>query len=660
MAFRALTNEEINQLENQGCMALDWHHLRVSDEFSADSIHNVRFSGDIKIGRLSAEHQFQGKRVKSGLYNSCFHNCTFADDVYIDHLHDAANIDFETAARIVRVNSLVVSAETAFGNGSEIEAMNEGGGRSILMFDRLSAQIAYLLVFYRHDQHLVDKLNHMIKNYVRNKRSDRGTVGQNSLVKDCNQLVNVKIGSYAEINGAQLLENGTLCGCKEDPVKIGSGVIAKNFIIQSGSHVQESALLSDCFIGQGVRIGRQFSAEHALFFANCEAMHGEACSLFAGPYTATHHKSSLLIAGLFSFYNAGSGTNQSNHLYKLGALHQGVLERGAKTGSSSYLLWPTRVGAFSVVLGKHYSNFDASDFPFSYINEEKGKSVITPAMNVFTVGTRRDSQKWPGRDRRKDPQKYDLIHFDLFTPYVGERILRGMQALQTLKERGSKQDYLNHKGIFINRLMLKICNKYYDMAFKVLIGELLLRHIERLLEKDDPATLNQHLLSAAALESDQWRDIGGMLTTRSTLDQLIADIKKRDLNISELFENLLQCYEKYEQSAIAWTVKTIQKLNDLASDQLPRSVLLRVLEDWKKNALKLNKMTLQDAMKEFDSHTKIGYGIDGEEPEKEQDFKAVRGTFEDNAFVQSIKENNRQIQTLFSSISERLQKTSEQ
>ena len=58
---------------------------------------------------------------------------------------------------------------------------------------------------------------------------------------------------------------------------------------------------------------------------------------FAGPYKVTHHKSTLLIAGMFSFMNAGSGSNQSNHMYKLGPIHQGTLERGAKTTSDSYI-----------------------------------------------------------------------------------------------------------------------------------------------------------------------------------------------------------------------------------------------------------------------------------------------------------------------------------
>ena len=65
--------------------------------------------------------------------------------------------------------------------------------------------------------------------------------------------------------------------------------------------VDGGALLAKTYVGQGCRVGRQFSAENCLMFANCEAFHGEACSVFFGPYSVTHHKSSLLIAGMFSF-----------------------------------------------------------------------------------------------------------------------------------------------------------------------------------------------------------------------------------------------------------------------------------------------------------------------------------------------------------------------
>ncbi len=55
-------------------------------------------------------------------------------------------------------------------------------------------------------------------------------------------------------------------------------------------------------------------------------------------------------------------------MYKLGPIHQGVVERGSKTGSFAYLLWPGKIGAYSMVMGKNMASFDTSDFPFSFIN----------------------------------------------------------------------------------------------------------------------------------------------------------------------------------------------------------------------------------------------------------------------------------------------------
>jgi hypothetical protein len=140
-------------------------------------------------------------------------------------------------------------------------------------------------------------------------------------------------------------------------------VQAEDFIIGEGSTVDGGAIVSKSFVGQGCQIGKQFSSEGSAFFANCEGFHGEACSVFAGPYTVTHHKSTLLIAGMFSFYNAGSGTNQSNHLYKLGPLHEGKLERGCKTGSFSYMMWPCRVGPVQRRAGQTHADIRHGRLP---------------------------------------------------------------------------------------------------------------------------------------------------------------------------------------------------------------------------------------------------------------------------------------------------------
>ena len=184
---------------------------------------------------------------------------------------------------------------------------------------------------------------------------------------------------------------------------IGYGVILDDFIIQSGCKIEDGSIMSRCFLGQNCTMGHTYSATDSLFFSNCQGENGEACSIFAGPFTVTHHKSTLLIAGIFSFMNAGSGSNQSNHMYKLGPIHQGALERGAKTTSDSYILWPARIGAFSLVMGRHVGNVDTSDMPFSYLIERQGDTYLAPAVNLKSVGTIRAPKS--GRDATPAPEE---------------------------------------------------------------------------------------------------------------------------------------------------------------------------------------------------------------------------------------------------------------
>ena len=67
------------------------------------------------------------------------------------------------------------------------------------------------------------------------------------------------------------------------------------------------------------------------------------------------------------------------------------------------------------------------------------------------------------------------------------------------------------------------------------------------------------------------------------------------------------------------------------------SELIQVIIDkWFISKTKLLKMILKDAEKEFDSNSRISYGIDGDEEVKDSDFKNVRGSYEENAFVKEV------------------------
>ncbi|HUX95971.1 MAG TPA: DUF4954 family protein [Bacteroidales bacterium] len=640
MSYRSLTDKEISFLVSQGCISENWSEISVHKDFSALNIKNTRFEGKVKLGVISRTiPDVEGITRKCGIYNSYIRNCEISDNVCITNVKNLANYIIGDNVLIENVGSLVMDSESTFGNGVEVDSLNEGGGRGLPIFDRLTSQIAYLAVLYRHDKEFTARLMSMIGDYVKSKRSSMGRIESNASIRDVLIIRDVSIGSYAVISASILLEEGTIVSCKEAPTFVGEGVIAKKFIVLSGSSVDGNALLEKTFVGQGVKIGKQYSAENSLFFANSEAFHGEGCSIFAGPYTVTHHKSTLLIACLFSFYNAGSGTNQSNHMYKLGPVHQGILERGTKTGSFAYLLLPCRIGSFSVVMGKHFTNFDSSDFPFSYITEEKGKSELTPAMNIFTVGTRRDSEKWSSRDRRKDPEKLDLINFELFNPYIVGRILNGISILNELAEKTPKtQDFINYKGINIHRLLLKTSRKYYEMALKSFIGNEIVKKLGDIDSISSTDEISKRLKSVGKEGIDKWIDVCGMFAPASKIQTLTDDVKSGKLgSINDLSERLRGIYENYERFSWEWSSEMIGNQAGTSPENMSISKLIEIITDWKTNTVKLNNMVLKDAEKEFDKGTRLGFGIDGDENTRDLDFLAVRGEFQNNKFVLGLQ-----------------------
>ncbi len=647
MGLRTLNNSEKTALQNQGCFSFDWSKINVSDNFSTDHIHNVRFQGNIKLGKLGGEIETSdGEKKGSGLFNCSINNCEIGNDVLIDNVHQIQNYRINDKAIIENVNTISVSAASSFGNGFEVEVLNEGGGRELMIFDRLTAQLAYILVCYRHDPDLIAAIERMIRNYASEKTSETGDIGTGTQIINSGSIYNVNIGESATIRGVTLLQDGTIKSNSQAPVFVGENVIAKHFMILSGSTVDSGALIDKVFIGQGVQVGKQFSGENSVFFANSEAFHGEAVSVFAGPYTVTHHKSTLLIAGMYSFFNAGSGMNQSNHMYKLGPVHQGIVERGSKTGSFAYMLWPCRVGAYTAVMGKNPGNFDTSDFPFSYINVDHEKSFLTPGMNLFTVGTRRDSEKWPDRDKRKDPEKLDLINFDFLSPYIIEKVAGALTILKELYDKtAKKQDSIIYKGIRIKRLMLRSTGKYYEMALSIFIGNQLIKKLEELKKMDSINSIREKLSAGNDSIPDKWFDLAGMIAPDNAVQKLIRDITSGDLkNLDEVSSGLERIHTSYEGYSWDWTTKLLSDMYDIDVRKIEPEQLIELVTKWESNSIKLDKMILNDANKEYDITSKIGFGIDGNDEVMNQDFDAVRGTLEENKFIAGLKKEMEQIE----------------
>lgn len=634
-----MTGEEITRLESQSCTAEDWTQVKVANGFDTAHVHHTRFSGSVNLGVFQTEFLLPGGiRKHSGLRNVTLHNVTVGDNCCIENIQNyIANYEIGHDTFIENVDMLVVDGRSTFGNGVEVSVLNETGGREVLINNKLSAHQAYILALYRHRPELIKRMRNLIEHYSQKYASEMGKIGSHVRIVNTGSVKNVHIGDYCTVCGTSRLSNGSINSNELAPVRIGHGVICDDFIILSGSHIDDGAMLTRCFVGQACRLGHNYSASDSLFFSNCQGENGEACAIFAGPFTVTHHKSTLLIAGMFSFMNAGSGSNQSNHMYKLGPIHQGTLERGAKTTSDSYILWPARVGAFSLVMGRHVTHSDTSNLPFSYLIEENNTTYLVPGVNLRSVGTIRDAQKWPKRDGRTDANKLDYINYNLLSPYTVQKMFKGREILLGLrKASGELSDIYSYHSAKIRNSALVKGIKFYETAIHKFLGNSIIKRLENIPFADNEA-IRARLKPDTRIGTGEWVDVSGLIAPKSEIEELIAGIEAGKIDrlqlINEEFERMHLNYYTYEWT---WAYERIEEFYGYNPEHITAEQVTRIVEQWKQAVVGLDRMVYEDARKEFSLAAMTGFGADGSHVEKELDFEQVRGDFESNPFVTAV------------------------
>ena len=637
--YKKLTQEQIDLLVSRGCKAEDWSTVETSHPDSLKYIRNVRFSGTVRFGKFQTNFTLPGGLKKhSGLREVTLHNVTVGDNTLIENVSDyIANYDIGADCYIENADLILTDGPCRFGNGVEVSVLNETGGREVKIYDRLSAQTAYILAMYRHHPDTIAALNKLIEEYAASKESTRGRIGNHVRIRNTRYINGVNIGDWAKISGTSRLKNGTICSNETAPVFIGHGVIADNFIIASGSSVNDNTTLERCFVGQCCTLGHGYSASDSLFFSNCQGENGEACAIFAGPFTVTHHKSTLLIAGMFSFMNAGSGSNQSNHMYKLGPIHQGVMERGSKTSSDSYILWPSRIGAFSLVMGRHVTHSDTTNLPFSYLIEQQNTTYLVPGVNLRSVGTVRDAQKWPKRDARKDPDRLDCINYNLLSPFTIQKMIKGTKLLRNLQySSGELSDIYSYHSTKIRNSSLRQGIRYYHTAIVKFLGNSIITRLKDLPAGASEEEMRKMLRPSTPIGTGMWVDIAGLIAPKDEVDALLARIgegKENLQSVEKAFHTLHQNYYDYEWT---WAYDKYGEELGMPLESITKEQVIEIVKMWKEAVIGLDKELYEDAHKEFNLASMTGFGADGTKEDKEMDFSEVRGVFESNSFVTAV------------------------
>lgn len=566
--YRLLTDDEIGILEDNGCTAEDWTSIFVAEDFLPTYLRDVAFYGKVRLGVFEKNIEVsKGFRKHSGIKNCTLRNVTIGDNCLIENIGNYINnYTIGDECYISNVNTMETTDGATFGEGNMISVLNEVGDGNVLLFDNLTSQFAALMVKHIHDKELISSIRQMVREDIAVKVPEQGTIGNNVKVINTGEINNTHISDECEVNGACRLSDCSIKSIRGASVYIGSGVICENSIIFDGSSVLNSAKIENCFVGEACLITNGFTAESSVFFANSYMANGEACAAFCGPFTASHHKSSLLIGGMFSFYNAGSATNFSNHAYKMGPMHYGIMERGSKTASGAYLLMPANIGTFSVCFGKLMYHPDTRSLPFSYLIAYSDTMYLVPGRNLTTVGLYRDIRKWPKRDMRPRTAQKSIVNFDWLSPFSVGEILRGKKILENMREAcGEDVSTYNYHEYVIKASSLRKGIKYYDIALRIYMGAVLKRHA-----LEPPRT---------TVGKGNWIDLQGLLMPESEEKLMMDDIKDGLLETTDdVLERMQQIHDNYGEYRWTWTYQMICDYYDL--QEITEEDAARIRQDY--------------------------------------------------------------------------------
>ena len=550
--YRPLTSEEIEVLKSNDCWAEDWTSINVAEDFKPNFMHRVMLYGEVNIGAFNKNVEVSQGFVKhAGINNATLRNVTIGDDCLIENVGNFINnYTIGDDCYISNISTLETTEGATYGEGNLVSVLNEVGEGNVILFSDLNSQLAAFMVKHFSDKDLKEKIRQLIKTDIDNKMPERGQIGNNVKIVNTKEITNCIINDFCEVNGAARLSDCTLLGSAHGNVYIGTGVIAENSIIAEGASVINSVKIQDCYVGEACQLSNGFTASTSIFFANSYMSNGEACAAFCGPFTASHHKSSLLIGGMFSFYNAGSATNFSNHAYKMGPMHWGILERGSKTASGAYLLMPATLGSFSVCFGKLMHHPNTRNLPFAYLIADGDKMFLIPGRNITTVGLYRDIKKWPKRDLRAQENRKSIVNFDWLSPFSVGEILKGKKILESLREvtGDNVSQYLYHEYI-IPASSLHKGIKYYDIALRIYMGAVLKRVLKRDPSITPPATQTG---------IGDWDDLSGLLLPVSEEERIVNDLQDGTIDsIQQLIERFEEIDANYRQYQWAWTYKMV-------------------------------------------------------------------------------------------------------
>ena len=642
--YRRLTGFEIEILIRNGNTSDDWGNILVSKEFDPVLVKNSNFHGLVRIGKLEPYYlEFHNLRMPVGIYNSQIISCDFGHNVCISNANYLSHYIIGDEVMIANVNELATTDYSKFGNGIskegeteatriKIEVRNENGGRSIAPFNKMLAGDAWLWSNHPEDMPLQKKFVEFTQKEFDHKRGYYGTIGDRSVIKDCDIIKDVKIGTDAYIKGANKLKNLTINSDKERTSQIGEGCEMVNGIVGFG-----------CRIFYGVKAVRFVMASHSQLKYGARLINSylgnnstisccEVLNTLIFPNHEQHHNNSFLCASLVMGQSniAAGATIGSNHNSRSpdGEIIAG---RGFWPGLCVSLKHNSKFAAFTI-LAKGDFPFEMNiQLPFCLVSNDvkHDKLVLMPGYwflyNMYAL----ERNAWKFEDRDKRTEKTQRIEYDYLAPDTINEMFTAIELLSNLSV--DKDDNAAIQGIENSTRKTEVVKVNQALGlFKELIsfyGTLqLIRHTDRKqFASFDKLKKSIHV----KITRSEWKNMGGQLIPAADVERLKHKIKTNSINSwNEVHEFYRQSGEDYENNKLIHAFTSLLEIENITSKQFTKDHFNKLLQRALVTKTWMSKSIYESRAKDYSNpFRKMIYETKGE-------MDAVIGKIENNQFIQ--------------------------
>lgn len=676
--YRLLTEAEISQLIKNGNSSDNWKNVLVADPFDVALVQGCKFFGLVRIGKLEAFIlSFSEMKLPVGLYNSTIVSTDFGDNVSVHECRYISHYIVGNEVIILNVSELLTTPHAKFGNGIVkdgepesvriwLELCNENAGRSVLPFDGMLPGDAWLWSKYRDNEKLLEKFCLFTEQKFKSIRGYYGMIGDRTVIKNCNIIKDVCIGSDAYLKGANKIKNVTINSAPKAKSQVGEGCEIVNGIVGYGCRIFYGVkavrfVMADWSqLKYGARLINSYLGSNATISC-CEVLNS-----LIFPAHEQHHNNSFLCASLVMGQSniAAGATIGSNHNSRSpdGELIAG---RGFWPGLCVSLKHNSKFASYTILAKGDYPAELNILFPFSLVSNDvaNDRLVIMPGYwfmyNMYALA--RNSWKYVDRDRRV--KKIQHIEYDYLAPDTINEMLTTLKMLERFTGKAaaiklgnltteeeesiigfnllhSNENAVNELEIHVEgfentkrKVVVLKCYKAYHL-FKDLI---VFYGVTSILEwMEETGVQNFDELTTAlpqATEKTEWLNVGGQLMPTQTAKQFIADIE------DDSIASWTAVHQFYQQQGMQYKTDKLHHAIAALQDIYGKTIAAVSRTEWL-NLLEQTVATKEWMVKNISTSREKDYHNPFRQMmyDTQAEMDKVVGKFSDNSFIKQEEE----------------------